>query len=189
MVDITAVSAKFVDYKCFGANSSGFDRVLPINLIVGRNNSGKSTLLDLISFLAEPKPLDELGHQGRTPRAVLSVELRAEELKSVFSPDRRGGAINGSHWDYGRQWLGKEFSYTVMSSGALAFHSVTPPFKNIENGYADQLAREHGNPFTKYRFKRLDADRNVVAEPDSATRLSIPTARVRRISCSTSSTK
>ena len=72
MVELTNVAAKIADYKCFGADAYGFDRILPVNLIIGRNNSGKSALLDLIDFLTAPRNLDQLGHQGKKPKVILS---------------------------------------------------------------------------------------------------------------------
>ena len=42
------------NYKCFDSiEGGGFDKILPINLIIGKNNSGKSSLIDLIQFLID----------------------------------------------------------------------------------------------------------------------------------------
>jgi len=37
--------------KCFQETFAGFDCIKPINVIIGRNNSGKSALLDMIEFI------------------------------------------------------------------------------------------------------------------------------------------
>ena len=44
-------SIHFKGHTCFKKEWSGFDRVRPINVIIGRNNSGKSHLLDLVDAL------------------------------------------------------------------------------------------------------------------------------------------
>lgn len=44
-------SVKFRGHRCFKNEWSGFDVVKPINVIIGRNNTGKSHLLDLVSAL------------------------------------------------------------------------------------------------------------------------------------------
>jgi putative ATP-dependent endonuclease of the OLD family len=182
MVELANVSAKIADYKCFGADAYGFDRILPINLIIGRNNSGKSALLDLIDFLCAPKNLDRLGHQRRKPKAILSGALTDVELQQVFSPNTSGGRIQApNHWEYGRQWIGKDFSWVVTEGGQCAYHSSDPLFdRDIVADYPDLLARVRGNPFSQLIFKRLDAERSVAPEPDS-TGLFGPTERALQI--------
>src|SRR5262245_45431941 len=140
MVELTQVSAKIADYKCFGNEAHGFDQILPINLIIGRNNSGKSALLDLIDYLASPKDLALLGHQGKKPQVILSAVLQELELQQVFRKDARGGGIRAANdWEYGRQWLGKTFSWTVSANGRTAYHSVNPPFDPEVQNYAENL--------------------------------------------------
>ena len=39
---------KIRNYKCFGEEGARFDALYPINLITGHNNSGKSSLLELV---------------------------------------------------------------------------------------------------------------------------------------------
>jgi len=34
------LSIKVKNFKCFGEQWTGFDKILPINLIIGRNSSG-----------------------------------------------------------------------------------------------------------------------------------------------------
>jgi putative ATP-dependent endonuclease of OLD family len=173
MVELTNVAAKIADYKCFGADAYGFDCILPINLIIGRNNSGKSALLDLIDFLTAPRNLDQLGHQGKKPKVILSSPLIASELQQAFSESTSGGRIPGAnHWQYGKQWIGKPFSWIVADGGQLGYHSSEPAFDlNIVGDSPNILARVKGNPFSQLRFKRLDADRNIVPESDSGDRI------------------
>jgi AAA15 family ATPase/GTPase len=49
------VSIKIKNYMCFGEIPQGFDSIKPINIIIGRNNSGKSRLLDSIEYLVDLK--------------------------------------------------------------------------------------------------------------------------------------
>ena len=44
-------SVKMKGYKCFIDEFVGFDRIMPINVIIGRNNSGKSALLDMMQMI------------------------------------------------------------------------------------------------------------------------------------------
>ena len=71
------VSVKVAYYKAFGPEPQGFDSILPVNVIVGRNNSGKSTLVDLVLWMAAagkvgggPKLAE--GGRGRGPEVWLT---------------------------------------------------------------------------------------------------------------------
>jgi recombinational DNA repair ATPase RecF len=48
MVPIEDTSVKITNYKCFTGEAQGFEGLAKVNLIIGRNNSGKSSLLDLL---------------------------------------------------------------------------------------------------------------------------------------------
>jgi hypothetical protein len=93
-------SVRIANYKCFGSIAQGFERVAPINLIVGRNNVGKSALLDVIehAVCADAKEIpNEPWHQrGDTPlQLVFRKPLDEGDLRSVFRENRHGGTIPG----------------------------------------------------------------------------------------------
>jgi AAA15 family ATPase/GTPase len=48
------LAIKVKKYKCFD-EEAGFDVIRRVNLIIGRNNSGKSSLLDLIDAVTSEK--------------------------------------------------------------------------------------------------------------------------------------
>ena len=41
-MNVIKFELKAKNYKCFGEEPQGFDYLYPINLIIGKNNSGKS---------------------------------------------------------------------------------------------------------------------------------------------------
>jgi hypothetical protein len=98
--------------------------------------------------------------------------LSQPELQQVFTENTRGGRIPGAnHWTYGRQWIGKPFSWIVSDGGQLAYHSSEPSFDlDVVGDYPNILARIKGNPFSGLRFKRLDAERSIVPEADNPER-------------------
>jgi putative ATP-dependent endonuclease of OLD family len=76
MPNLRNISVKVRDFKCF-EDWQGFDTILPINLIIGRNNAGKSALLDIIQQIApqRPKWCDATFHRNGKP-CVRQVGLR-----------------------------------------------------------------------------------------------------------------
>ena len=60
-------SIYFKGYSCFKKEWAGFDTIKPINVVIGRNNSGKSHLLDLVEALCKDE-LDKLfDHEWNLP--------------------------------------------------------------------------------------------------------------------------
>ena len=76
---------KIQNYDCFGENWVGFDQFKPITIVIGRNNSGKSRLLDLVETLTV-KPLNKLGMNVKC-EAILSDNF----LEHCFSKKQRTG--------------------------------------------------------------------------------------------------
>ncbi len=54
MIDIE-IKARY--FRCFGEEPQGFDVICPINVIIGKNNSGKSTLMQLVQYVATDTPI------------------------------------------------------------------------------------------------------------------------------------
>jgi AAA15 family ATPase/GTPase len=48
MSEYDSVNLLLENYKSFGPGLVGFERIASVNVIGGRNNSGKSALIDLI---------------------------------------------------------------------------------------------------------------------------------------------
>ncbi len=67
-------SVKATNLKCFGTTLEGFEQILPINVLIGRNNAGKSTLLDLIAAVIDPYRRITWTQQGKD-RAYHDIDL------------------------------------------------------------------------------------------------------------------
>ena len=80
MSDLSKLSLKIRNYKCFEGEEQGYDVILPINVIIGRNNSGKSSLLDLIDQATSPKDIDGRGHNGYKPCVIFSDAISEDQV-------------------------------------------------------------------------------------------------------------
>lgn len=162
---MSQVSLKIKNYKCFGDEPQGFESIYPINIIIGRNNSGKSSLLDLLEYATQPHDLTELSHKGRQPQVLIKMRLSEQELQKVFSPDASGGAI-GNHWEFGQSWVDKDITVEIDQQGRSQFIELEPPLPEKAGQFKRLLAEIIENPFRTKVFKRLSSERDLKAEDD-----------------------
>jgi putative ATP-dependent endonuclease of the OLD family len=156
------------NYKSFGNEEQGFEGIEPINLIVGRNNSGKSALLDLIQFLCgnysfPPSTHNRAGSLGVTITAPLSEQAVAR----VFRKDASGGHIpgGGNHFEFGKRYIGSPVTLRINSEGARSLVNVDlGDGLQHPNTMIQSLANYLQSPLHGKIFKRLGADRDVAPE-------------------------
>ena len=154
----------FKGYLCFQSQWSGFDEIKPINVIVGRNNTGKSHLLDFVEMLCADKTLQK-GYQYQCSGILDELTLRR-----IFPKNTSGGALEGNHWiDHGSKLVGEPITWEVdrnfnvcnvrMKKGEL---STKPRLNSLSGCLASATHRLSGT-----RFRRLLADRDIKAEKAS----------------------
>ena len=161
------ISISIQNYKCFGSEGGSFDSMSPINLVIGRNNSGKSSLLDLIEYLTHPTDIAAYSHKGAPPQVVITTRLTEPILRNYFSDSRSGGSIPGNHWDFARDWIGKSITWALDKSGAGQFIQVDPhPHDNHGLEYFKGAASTLPSPLKGRIFRRLRSDRDISPEAD-----------------------
>ena len=100
-------SMKFRGHRCFATEWSGFEQLKPVNVIIGRNNVGKSQLLDLVRDACG-------GWSPNKPAYELLLRGSAEEsqLTGQFLGNTNGGDLQGNHWrDNGARFVGVPFKW------------------------------------------------------------------------------
>jgi len=165
---------KIKNYKCFGDNEQGFERILPINVIIGRNNSGKSSLLDLIGFVMEPSQYFlNVGRGAKTAEVLITDIITEAQIAPVFSKTTSGGGIPGdSHYSYGMTLVGGALKYRFVGDRSKEIiYWGKPVIANSEN-FEGRIANAIKTPFSGKRFFRIAAERDVKPQnPDSTTGL------------------
>lgn len=157
------------DFKCFGAEPQGFRAIRRMNVIIGRNNTGKSALLDLVRLAVEPYDLTPYAHRHRiSPVVSLFTTIDEESVRKVFSAGTSGGGIPGDHQEYGLKFVGErirvEFGIDGERNGRFFLEKEYPP---PASKYFERLAKELPNPFRGLRFARIAAERDIVPELDA----------------------
>jgi len=94
-------SLKIKNHPCFSEEWTGFDSLKKFNVIIGKNNSGKSLFLDLIRQICGKSIYNQNYH------FQYSGKLSEYDLKQEFPVGVKGGQIPGYHWDdHGLKFLG-----------------------------------------------------------------------------------
>jgi putative ATP-dependent endonuclease of OLD family len=162
-------SISFQGHRCFKKEWAGFASTKPINVIIGRNNTGKSHLLDLVAAICQGK------WGGRSWRYRCEGTLDDVTLKTSFHEGYSGGELGGNHWDHhGARFVGVRIAWTIdesLNARDLAFpDGFDPTSPNGERSTAHRLAAiQEGIKDIRHRlsgttFFRLLADRDVRPE-------------------------
>lgn len=168
-----AESVKFRGHRCFKAGWAGFDAIKPVNVIIGRNNTGKSHLLDLAAALCQ-KNLYRKGWQYRC-RGTLDET----SLKSAFPENVREGDLPGNHWNgHGQGFMGVEITWETDEQARCKEVILPPSFKvfppqdrhnEARNRRLAQIASQACHKLTGSVYRRLQADRDIRPEPADNT--------------------
>lgn len=125
-LDLENISIKAKNYKCFGEQPQGFNKIYPVNLLIGRNNSGKSALIDIIEASATREPNENVrgsGHKGKSPEIHFTARLEKSDIEGVFRRNTRGGPLPGNHYEFGKRWIDSEMTWTI-DNGKSRFISI-----------------------------------------------------------------
>ena len=164
-----ADSVYFKGHLCFQKEWAGFDTIKPINVIIGRNNSGKSHLLDLVEDLSQ----SELGGRGWQYRC--RGVLDQESLIRKFPPGTSGGFLRGDYWnDHGRHFVNTEITWEIDAGRGVpnvdfpdgfAFESPFDERSTNERLSAiKEIVSRPTHQFNGKSFRRLLADRDIQPE-------------------------
>ncbi len=175
------LSIKCSNFKCFADPEQGFDRIKPINIIIGRNNTGKTTLLDMLQYATQPQEILERGHKRNIPQVVLSWPLTADHLQKGL-PIEMHAEHEGERYRFNPQdWapkklLGATFHAELKPNGQFQFVRMQmTPNKPRDTSYANALGPsiKSTNHFGQYTFRRLLADRNIAPEPNDPNNMKV----------------
>ena len=171
-------SVYFKGHGCFKEEWGGFDTIKPINVIIGRNNSGKSHLLDLVQTL-RGGDLTKHEWQYRFKGVLDEASLKSHlGNKRVF-----GGPLSGDLYPRAQGLVGQEMTWDLGTSGgksgisnlrflpglgeALSSSPSPSSQKELTEAWAshlEPLLLQATHPFKETAFRRLLADRDIKTE-------------------------
>lgn len=161
-------SIRFRGSVPFGEVWSELKQNKPVNVIIGKNNTGKSRLLDILELLCATSPYKE-GIEYECTGTLQELDLRR-----VFQENTSSGVLGGNHWhDHGKQLIGKRIKWQVNSSRQVVLiegEGIDSP-RGPESTAArlEQLksvALNARHSLSGKHFRRLLADRDI--QPETA---------------------
>lgn len=176
---MNSFSLRATNFKCIGSEPQGFDEIRTINLIIGRNNSGKSTLVDLVNQAVDGGLGSGIApvfwHKGSGPEFLSETTLAELELTQIFTDNTSGGNIRGPHSGMRGPLVGTQIVTRLIKTGSNEFVSsnATLGVDGLPNlidlpDYSKALSnRTERNPLAGKQFRRLGAERNIIPEVDN----------------------
>ena len=140
-----------------------------MNLIIGRNNTGKSALLDLVRYAVESYDLSPYSHR-HSVAAVVSMygTLDKPLIQKCFPSNTSGGQIGMNHLEYGMTLEGARMRVELPSDGKRnGQFFLDKDWNKGAQQYLERAAKEIPNPYAGLRFARIAAERDIAPEADS----------------------
>ncbi|WP_371916860.1 ATP-dependent endonuclease [Pseudomonas sp. B8(2017)] len=149
------------NYRGFKQDGAGFLTIKPVNVIVGKNNIGKSSLIAAVDHMFR-----ERGVENEIGKNIEFGEILTEtELRPHFSSSTTGGDLPNNHWrGHGQNFIGKRVIWKE-SGRDVEVLMIEGYDASLLPGEISRISRavatsKHRN----YRHVPLDADRDLVKE-------------------------
>ncbi len=148
----------FTKYKCFESVNAKIDLNSNLSLIIGRNNSGKSSLIDVIEEAYDPSKHHSVND------LYYVVKLTDEHIKTGFTRGCYGDGVIGDHYLYGQKFIGQELSIIKCDSRLCASAEFSKIPIDIGRRCWNTVANSYRSGFPNYNVFRINADRDIVPE-------------------------
>jgi energy-coupling factor transporter ATP-binding protein EcfA2 len=150
------------NYRCFSSNAQGFGSWGGVNLIIGRNNSGKSRLLDLIRYCCDKNSV-----QLHSPSFIrVGAVLEEADLSQNFQPNASGGDIPENHWSFAKRYIGSQFNFNVLGNSVDSIEIAGHPPTHGKARF-EQVALRAGLPLQGKTYINIAAERSIQPEVES----------------------
>lgn len=116
------------NYKCFGENSDWI-QWKPITILIGKNNSGKSSIIEVLQQLTlnsdlnftEEKYHRDIDGNLKVPEVFVESVFEKELMNRHFPKGTSGGSVGMDFGIYGESYVGTRFVYrqTTCSKGDI----------------------------------------------------------------------
>jgi putative ATP-dependent endonuclease of OLD family len=157
------------NYKCFDDEGVTIDSIKQINVIIGKNNSGKSALIDLFSFLcANSGPLFQQTRKDAKPEIICEHVIEHKMVVDAFPNDvfggNTGGNISGNKQVYGLSLVGKNLFYSISPQNEKEFLKLSIDHHSEVFGQLRIYTHNIKSTLKTKDFLNVSAERDIVPE-------------------------
>lgn len=159
----------FSNYGPFKKQDNQIQLAPCVTLLIGKNNSGKSCIIDLICSLFE----SETGRQDKPwpEKLLVDFPIGEKEIEQIFGHDGFGNKISGKQCDFGKQYADSVFQVGIERGIKYKSFYAASDQKSARPEYAvlwDRLASAKGEDFVRelerFKVRMISAERDVTAE-------------------------
>jgi putative ATP-dependent endonuclease of the OLD family len=154
------------NYKCFDENGTTIETIKPINVIIGKNNSGKSSVIDIFKFLTiNDNTFLKSRRNGLSTELEFEHILNANSIRQSFPENTRGGDIPGAnHQVFGLSLVSSIIKYSIGENGRNIFKNIDKSIPAGARNYLDSYVNRIISPFKEKQFSHLSAERDIQQE-------------------------
>lgn len=186
MPEISKIRIKVKNYKAFGAEEQGLESISNINIVIGKNNTGKSALLDIVEYCTHPHDLASKRKDGTVPEVYISYPLTLEDIHGVFTENRSRSPVGVTDYAYFTNWENRYITHRI-DPDKTNYHSIENgrDDKPVNPAFNSDIPRLAKNPLQGIICRRILADRDIVPESSNSIDLtpngSMATAMIHNI--------
>lgn len=154
------------NYKCFDEVGASLETLKSINVIIGKNNSGKSSVIEIFKFLTtSEKSFFKNRRNGKPPEIEFEHNVNDQLIRESFSNSTSGGGIpGGNHQQYGLTLVGSSLQYVVEENGKNHFKKIEREFHPAARNYIESYVSKIVFPLRGKQFSHLSAERDIQPE-------------------------
>lgn len=150
----------FENYKCF--KHAEISNLQPINIIIGKNNIGKSSILDILEMIYSKR-------STRQTNIIADKELSEMDIRRAFREDMYGGLPGSNHFEFGKVFIGKNFKINIKNDGKYPSNEFYEQYNDIYKEQYKTYWKRLGTEiyYEKKIPKRILAERNIFPETEN----------------------
>jgi predicted ATP-dependent endonuclease of OLD family len=154
------------NYKCFDDKGTTIETIKPINVIIGKNNSGKSSVIDIFKYLTKnDNSFLKNRRNGRFPELELEHLVNERLIRQCFPENTRGGDIPGAnHQQYGLTLVNSIIKYKIGEDNKNILISFNKSIPHGAEKYLNCYLKNIVSPFKGKQFSHLSAERDIQQE-------------------------
>jgi len=154
---------KVKNYKCFLDEFHGYDEIKGMNLIIGKNNSGKSSLMQVIEILVG-KSISQIKLPGES---VLRIESEFTK-KMLNHPFSKARTLKFNGKDVYKKDLvvleGEQFSIEIKGDGKIINYIFDSKYPSHYRRDLKTAVDVFEHPFQLKNLRKISSERNILPE-------------------------